>query len=54
MLQFTLKIPSQIAGGALILPAAAALWLEPGWNKVLPIFHILFGAALVAALPFPG
>lgn len=45
---------SQVAGGLLILAALVAFVLEPGWNRLLPFFHILFGAALLARLPFGG
>lgn len=45
---------SQILGFLLIIPALRAFWLELRWNKVLPIFQVLFGGALLAALPFAG
>lgn len=45
---------AQITGAALILAALAALVFERGWNRLLPVFHILFGAALLARIPFGG
>lgn len=47
-------VMAAVVGGALILAALAAMAFESGWNRVLPVFHILFGAALVAGLPFGG
>ncbi|QHQ34834.1 hypothetical protein [Algicella marina] len=53
-LQFLWQTPSRILGGLLIAAALWAFWSEAGWNRLLPVFHILFGAALVASLPFSG
>ncbi len=53
-LQLTLKLPSQIIGGMLILAAIGAIILEQKWNRLLPFFQAAFGTALLAALPFTG
>ncbi|MSU88980.1 hypothetical protein GE300_04990 [Rhodobacteraceae bacterium 2CG4] len=45
---------AQAAGALLCLAALAALALERGWNRLLPAFQLLFGAALLARLPFGG
>lgn len=45
---------SQILGLGLIPAAAAALILDRGWNRLLPLTHVGFGAALAAGLPFGG
>ena len=45
---------SQVAGGALFAAAIVALALEAGWNRLLPVFHMAFGAALALGLPFGG
>ncbi len=39
-------------GAWLVVAALAALIYESGWNRVLPVFQMVFGAALVAGLPF--
>ena len=41
--------------GALLAPAAlAAATFERGANRALPLFHLLFGLALLVRLPFGG
>ena len=45
---------SQVAGAALFAFAIAALALESGWNRVLPVFHVAFGVVLALGLPFGG
>ncbi len=45
---------AQALGGALILVALAAIVLERGANRGLPLFQLLFGLALLARLPFGG
>lgn len=45
---------SQVAGAALFAAAIIALALESRWNRVLPVFHMCFGAALALGLPFGG
>ena len=46
---------ASVVCGVLLIPAAlAALWWEIRWNKVLPVFHLMFAAALLARLPFGG
>ena len=44
----------QIAGLALGLAALACLALESGWNRLLPLAHMAFAAALALGLPFGG
>ncbi len=45
---------AQFAGALLALAALGALVFERGWNRLLPAFLIVFGAALLARLPFGG
>ena len=45
---------SQVAGLLLIPAALVALVMERGANRLLPLIHVLFGAALLAGLPFGG
>ncbi|MEO1274923.1 MAG: hypothetical protein AAFV96_05840 [Pseudomonadota bacterium] len=49
-----LWIVAQLIGPLLAIAASAALVLERGWNRLLPVFHILFGLALAARIPFGG
>ena len=41
-----------LAGISLAIAGAAAFLLEKRWNKVLPLFQILFAMALIIGLPF--
>jgi len=45
---------AQLLGGVLLLAALAAIVLERGANRGLPLFQLLFGLALLARLPFGG
>jgi len=45
---------AQITGGALLLAALIALFLETHWNRFLPIMQTLFAIALILGLPFKG
>lgn len=45
---------SQVLGGLLVLAAATAFVLERRFNRILPLFHIAFGAVLAAGIPFGG
>lgn len=45
---------AQMLGGLLALSALATAALERGANRALPLFHLLFGLALLARLPFAG
>ncbi len=51
-LQFQWQQAAQITGTLLILAALRTLWLESGWNRILPLFQGLFGAMLAINLPF--
>ncbi len=43
-----------IAGVALTITSAIVLFLEAGWNRVLPLFQLAFAIILILGLPFIG
>lgn len=43
---------AMLAGISLAFSGVAAFLLEVRWNKVLPLFQILFAVALILGLPF--
>ncbi len=43
---------AMIVGILLVVSAAIAAACEHRWNRVFPIFQILFGLALIIGLPF--
>lgn len=45
---------AMVVGAALIIAGLVVMVLEDGWNRILPIFQIIFGGALVAGVPFAG
>ncbi|MHA3915046.1 hypothetical protein [Halovulum sp. GXIMD14793] len=45
---------AMVVGVALIIAGLAVMALEDGWNRILPVFQIIFGGALVAGVPFAG
>lgn len=45
---------AMVAGGLLAIAAVSAAKLEPRWNKVFPIFQLVFAISLILGLPFTG
>lgn len=50
--QYFNPIAAMVAGCVLVFSAAIAVWYEGGLSKFLPVILGLFGAMLVAGLPF--
>lgn len=51
-ISLTLPTLALIVGTALVITAIAAIILERGWNRLLPLTQLAFGVALGLALPF--
>lgn len=45
-------ILAQITSGALLVSAIGALYFDYGWNRLFPVFQIVFSIALFLGLPF--
>jgi hypothetical protein len=46
--------PAQAAGAALAFAGIWLLFLETGWNRLLPLVQAAGGGAVAAGLPFSG